>query len=120
MYSFLKLSKGRNLIFIGIASQVCDATNANPCQAIIIYRKWSVQVLISGIPGLIINYGQPKLVELNHGARGISFFRYCILCTRAPIFNFKIFSNCKISNSVKYGVGLSLLFAKKMPRIQLF
>ena len=40
--------------------------------------------------------------------------------TRAPIFNLKIFSNFKISNSVKYGVGLSLLFAKKMQRIQLF
>ena len=47
------------------------------------------------------------------------FFLYCNLCTRVPIFNLKTFSNFKISKSVKYGVGLSLLFAKKMQRIQL-
>lgn len=45
-------------------------------------------------------------------------FLLCILCTRTPIFALKIFSNFKMSNDVKYSVGHSLLFAKKMQQIQ--
>ena len=67
------------------------------------------------------NYGQPKLVELNHREQEVyPFSDHCILSTRTLIFNLKIFSNFKISNGVKFGVGLSLLFAKKMQQIQLF
>ena len=66
------------------------------------------------------NYGQPKLVELNHTEQEeYPFSDHCILSTRTLIFNLKIFSNFKISTGVKYGVGLSL-FAKKMQQIQLF
>ena len=48
------------------------------------------------------------------------FFDIEFYAQERKIFNLKIFSNFTISNSVKYGVGLSLLFAKKMQRIQLF
>ena len=46
------------------------------------------------------------------------YLLYCNLCTREPIFNLKMFSSLRISNRVKYGVGFSLLCAKKMQRKQ--
>ena len=52
-------------------------------------------------------------------AGGVSCLLYCNLWTREPIFNFKMFSNLRISKRVKYGVAFSLLSAKKMQRRQL-
>ena len=61
------------------------------------------------------------MVELNHrGQEVYPFFYIAIYVQECYFFNLKTFSNFKISKSVKYGVGLSLLFAKKMQRIQLF
>lgn len=89
------------------------------CKAIIRPKGWPFKVLVSGISSIIIMNCGNELYQIIESRKCFLFWNW-ISWTRPAIFNLKMLSYFRIPNSVKYGAGLSLLFATKMHRRQLF